>query len=198
MIPRLVQLALFGMQTATGAIEGTLRASDVRTSDAVVYLVPEEAVPPAPGPERQTIDQRDLRFVPRITVVAPGSSVEFLNNDPLLHNVFSPPGPGPGFDLGTYPLTERRVQEFADSGGHTILCHIHPEMLAYVVVLRARYWTASDREGRFHLDGVAPGRYELRVWHRRLAALPREVTVTADSAVHLEVFMSPRRSAGKE
>jgi plastocyanin len=186
------------LQAHVGSVEGALRAADVRTVDAVVYLVPRDSSEPPPPAEHQLIDQRDLRFAPRVLIVPPGSTVDFLNSDPLLHNVFSPPNPGPGFSLGVYSLGERRSQVFLEEGAHVVLCHIHPEMLAYVIVLPVRLRTATDPEGRFRLDSVPPGRYELRVWHRRLTFPGQQIEVAPDARLHLDLFLSPRRRDRKE
>jgi len=186
------------LQAHLGSVEGALRAAEVRTVDAVVYLVPQDSSEPPPPPMHQLIDQRDLRFTPRVLVVPPGSTVDFLNSDPLLHNVFSPRRPGPGFNLGVYSLTEHRSQVFLEEGAHVVLCHIHPEMLAYVIVLPVRLRTATDAEGRFRLDSVPPGRYQLRVWHRRLMFPGQQIEVAPDTRLHLDLFLSPRRRDRKE
>ena len=186
------------VQSQLGTVDGALRAAETRTADAVVYLVALDSAAPPPAAERQAIDQRDLRFIPRIVVVSPGSTVDFLNSDPLLHNVFSPPGPGPGFNLGVYALNERRSHTFAEEGGHVMLCHVHPEMLAYVVVLPVRRWALTDAEGRFRIDSVPPGRYQLRVWHRRLDFPGQGVTVGPQADVHVDLFLTPRRRDRKE
>ena len=117
----------------------------------------------------------DLRKPDALVVVPPGSPVDFLNSDPLLHNVFSPPGPGPGFNLGVYPRLERRTHRFDEPGGHAVLCHVHPEMLAYVVVIPVRHWAPVAPDGRFRIDSVTPGRYRLQVWHRRLRFPAEEI-----------------------
>ena len=192
MIPGLLLLLL---PSQGGTVAGQLRA-EIRAVDAVVYLVPVDSAP-LPPPAQATIDQRELRFVPRVVVVPPGSTVDFLNSDALLHNVFSPPRPGPGFNLGVYPLAEHRSHLFAEEGGHVVLCHVHPEMLAYVVVLPSPYWATADPEGRFRLDSIPPGRYRVQVWHRRLEFPGQDITVGL-TPLRLELLLSPRRRGRKE
>jgi len=192
----LLPIFVLAMQAAPGVVVGTLRAANIRPMDAVVYLVPLDQAPDSVSDTTTTaattIDQRDLRFVPRVLALSPGSTVEFLNSDPLLHNVFSPPGPGPGFDLGVYARGERREIRFSEAGGHVILCHIHPEMLAYVVIVDSPYRTTSDREGHFRFEGIPAGPYELRVWHRRLDSPRLPIEVTSLSPVTLDLFLDPR------
>lgn len=186
-------------QVQGGVVEGTVRVRDARPAEAVVYLTSLDAPAPAPGPapERRLIDQRDLRFTPKVVVVTPGSSVEFLNSDPILHNVFSPDGPGPGFDLGTYRQDERRERTFDHEGSQVILCRIHPEMLAYVVVAPSTLRALTGPEGGFRIVGVPPGRWRVHVWHPRAAPFTLDVTTTEAGSSLLTLILEPRRRHGR-
>lgn len=191
----LLQLVAVGVRPSqTGAVEGTLRAAEVRTAGAVIYLLPaDRPVPAAPG-DTVLLDQRDLRFDPRVLAVDPGTTVEFHNSDPILHNVFSPSGRDGGFDLGTYPRGDRRPHTFTDPGGYVVLCHVHPEMVAYVVVVPTPYHVVADDQSRFRLEGLPPGRYTLVVWHYRAAPFERAVEIVPGALVHLdlELVRAPR------
>lgn len=190
-------LLLAVVQGALGSVEGWLRAPEVRTAESVVYLVAEDSSA-AIAPEHALIDQRDLRFVPRVVVVPPGSVVEFLNSDPILHNVFSPPKPGPGFNLGVYPPGEKRTHVYEEAGALVMLCHIHPEMLAYVVVVPSTLHGVADADGRFRIDSVPAGRYRLNVWHRRLSFPGKEIELLPGANLHLDLLLSPSHSDRKE
>ncbi|MBI4409657.1 MAG: hypothetical protein HY561_08120 [Gemmatimonadetes bacterium] len=194
-------LALPGWVAAQAQLEGTLSALNVRLTGAVVFLVPAEPTGAAealrPPPTSHLIDQVNLRFVPRVLPVLPGSRVQFRNSDPILHNVFGPAGPGSGFDLGTYPRGERREHTFAEPGAHVILCHVHPEMVAYVLVIPTPYHSVVDRDGRFRLQ-LPAGRYALHVWHPRTRPYERPLLVRDGTSIRLEVELeaaSDRRHA---
>jgi hypothetical protein len=174
-----------------GQVEGIVQAPGKRVTNAVVYLVPMTDTTYMPPTEPPIIDQRRLRFVPNIQVVAPGTTVEFRNSDPVLHNVFSPNTSSEGFNLGTYPKSQSRSFTFTSLGGHVILCHVHPEMVAYVVVIPTPYYGVVDSDGRFRIDGVPPGPYALRVWHRRLESPERVVTVPEGRPLTLSVDLVP-------
>ncbi len=142
----------------------------------------------------------NLRFVPSVIAVTPGSTVHFPNSDPLMHNVFSPDQRTGGFDLGTYGKSERRSFTFREEGAHVILCHVHPEMAAYIVVVASPHRAVSDSAGRYQLEGVAPGTYRLRTWHRRLRTVDQLVTVAANGHVRVDLALvrgspSPPRAA---
>jgi len=172
-----------------GVVSGTVSAPAPGMGGVVVYLIPAtSARVPAVAPLSAQIDQRDLRFVPRVIAVSPRSIVSFPNSDPVLHNVFHP-GLRAGFDLGMYRQGERRSFTFNNEGAYVIFCQVHPEMVAYVVVVASPYRAVTDDKGRFEFRGVAPGTYQLRTWHRRLRTQNRAISVTANGVVHVDVTL---------
>jgi heme/copper-type cytochrome/quinol oxidase subunit 2 len=128
------------------------------------------------------IDQRNLRFAPNVLAIPVGTTVEFRNSDDILHNVFSPPRRGDDFDLGTYPLNESRTHTFDETGSFVVLCHVHPEMAAWIVVSESPYVTATDEEGRFRIDSLPAGRYRRVAWYRRRMVAEDTVTIRAERA----------------
>lgn len=174
-----------------GRLEGALSALGISPEGAVVYLVPADGPRALAAPDSAMMDQVNLRFAPRVLAVTPGSAVAFRNSDPILHNVFSPPRVGADFDLGTYPRLERRTRVFDRPGAYVILCHVHPEMAAFVVVVPTPWFAVADRQGRYRIEGVPPGRYELRVWHRRLRDPERVVVVAAGSELRVDLELEP-------
>jgi plastocyanin len=142
--------------------------------NAVVYL---EGGPPAPiGPETFDIATSDKEFVPRVTVVPLGATVQFANHDPFEHNVFSVTEPNQ-FDLGRYGRGEAKGHTFRSPGLVRVFCNIHPRMVAFVLVMAGRHFTQPTADGSFAIAGVPPGRYTLHVWHERSPQVTREVTV---------------------
>ena len=173
-----------------GTIAGTVRVPNGRASNAVVYLVSGRDYDVALQVEHPVIDQVSLRFSPSVIVVLPGTAVEFRNSDPVFHNVFSPGRSGEKFDLGRYPRNDSRSHTFRADGAHVILCHIHPEMVAYVVVAPTPYFAIVDGTGRFRIDDVPPGRYTIRVWHRRVRPFEEELVVRDGKHLHLNLVLT--------
>jgi plastocyanin len=171
----------------TGRVEGVVEVARGVAAGTVVYLVPAEARAYAPPDRPATIDQVRLRFIPQVVAVVAGTVVDFPNSDPILHNVFSPRGPGDGFNLGTYPPGETRSRRFVEPGVHVILCHMHPDMVAYVAVVPTPYHAVVEADGAFILDGVPAGHYTLRTWRSRRHAQDREVAVTAGQVTRVRL-----------
>ena len=134
---------------------------------------------------RYQLLQQGRRFRPHVLVVPAGAVVEFPNNDPFFHNVFSL-FDGKRFDLGLYEAGSTKRVTFSLPGISYIFCNIHPEMSAVVVVTKTPYYAVSDRQGDVVMKHVPPGRYELNVWHERclpdtLRALSREILISPSS-----------------
>lgn len=196
MIPRapavvaLVLAVNAGPTVAQVAVTGELRTSASHRVSPVVYLVPDDGVVRPRANEPATIDQVGIRYLPTVRAVLPGTTVVFRNSDAVLHNVFSPAGPGVGFDLGTFSQSETRSRTFDAIGTHIILCHVHPEMYAYVVVLPTPFFGLVDDSGAFRIADVPPGRYAVHVWHRREQRFESELVVGTGEPVELTIDLT--------
>jgi plastocyanin len=159
------------------------RAGKIDASGVVVWLAsPDGVVLHGASKQRKVITQRNKRFSPHIVAVEAGSEVDFPNEDPFFHNVFSIFN-GKRFDLGLYASGETRPVNFSRAGVSYIFCNIHPQMSAVVVALDTPYFAISDQAGVFTIGIIPPGSYRLNVWHERakpetLAALARTVQVS--------------------
>lgn len=158
---------------------------------AVVYAqsVPPRSFPPPATPV--VMDQRGLQFQPAILPVLVGTQVQFPNHDLVLHNVFSPSSVKL-FNLGTYPPGESRAIVFDRPGVVEILCHLHPEMRAYVVVLKTPYFAVTDRRGSFRIPALPAGTYEVRWWSEACGAgTIRTVTLGETDVLSLPFVATP-------
>ncbi len=160
-------------------------------SSVAVWLIPVDggrqisaAAPAAKGGAPQLV-QRNKTFSPHVLMVQAGSMVEFPNQDPFFHNVFSLFA-GKRFDLGLYEAGSSRAVRFDNPGASFLFCNIHPQMSAVVVVVPTPYYGLSDATGRVNIAGVPDGRYQMKVWHERsspedLKDLEQIVTVSANA-----------------
>jgi len=162
--------------------------SEAGSADVVVWLSSvngKETV--APGPIARLL-QKDKRFTPHMLAVPVGTSIEFPNQDPFFHDVFSIYH-GKPFDLGLYESGAVRKVRFSQPGISYIFCNIHPDMSAVVIALSTAHFTVTARDGSFRIPNVSPGRYRLRIWYEmasdaELSSLSRESEVTSgESAI---------------
>jgi len=125
--------------------------------------------------------QKDKRFSPHVIVVRTGTDIEFPNQDPFFHDVFSI-YQGKPFDLGLYESGTTRKVRFSRSGVSYIFCNIHPEMSAAVIAVSTPYFATTAKDGSFEIQHLAPGRYKMEFWYElaspsELSSLSREVSI---------------------
>ncbi len=179
------------LPAADGSITGTVKATGLSSNaDAVVYVQGAPGTGKAPA-QPVPMDQRKMQFIPHVLPVVLGTTVRFLNSDPTAHNVFSPDFEK--YNLGTWPEGQSKDRAFATCAkfpcAYTQLCRVHPEMEGFVVVLQNPYFAVSNKEGHFEIAGVPPGPYTVAVWHPKLKAAPKPVTVEAGKAASVDLTL---------
>jgi plastocyanin len=181
----LLAIALLVLPAAAaraGSVSGVIRTTvtvGARPATAVVYAEPMDVAAPR-GSGRFTLRQKNKTFQPSVLAIPVGSTVEFPNEDPIFHNVFSLAGPQP-FDLGLYRAGASRSRTFTTAAAYRVFCNIHPQMTALIVVVPTPYVTLAGPEGRYTLD-LPPGRYRVTAVSNRAQAVTAEITSLAGAS----------------
>jgi plastocyanin len=131
-------------------------------SNVAVYLKGVPGSDPDKG-GTHVIHQKNRSFVPKVSIVTVGTTVKFPNDDLIFHNVFSLSRPA-RFDLGLYRAGASRSAEMRRPGEVDVYCNIHSEMHAKIKVLDTVHYSVTGKNGRFQIDNVPPGTYELVAW----------------------------------
>jgi plastocyanin len=171
-----------------GDITGTVSAGK---GVSVVYL---EAIPgktfPAPSKtfmmKTFIMDQKSLSFEPHVLAVPLGATVEFFNSDNLSHNIFWPSIGGNkklGHNMGTWPMGQKRAFKFDTPGIVPLLCNVHQEMSAYIVVTPTPFFAETDAGGAYRIVGVPNGSYTVTAWHEGLTIASKRLTVSGDATL---------------
>ena len=176
-----------------GNVKGKVTVQGMKSAkDIAVYL---DTIPgkifDAPAKHAE-MDQIHLKFVPHVLVVLKGTTVDFLNSDATLHNVFWPDIGGNrklAHNLGTWPQGQKKSFTFNDVGAAALLCNVHPEMSGYLFVAPTPYYATTDDSGSFEIKDVPPGKYTLKTWSEEGKPVSQAVdvsgaTATVDFTVH--------------
>ena len=181
--------------------------------DAVVVVYPASTAGAAPQllPTSATIEQEKMRFVPAVTVVAPGSTVRFTNQDRWDHHVrgnaagaaavAAADAVGSGFELRLAGKQEGSAASFADvpmdmPGTVLLGCHLHSSMRGHVFVSDSAWAIKTDGDGIARFANVPEGAAQIRVWHgEQLVDLPRQPLQVLPGPVldTLQLSVVPRR-----
>lgn len=173
-----------------GELAGTVSVRGVRSPENVVIYVghklPADQLPlPAENP---VMDQRKLIFIPHVMCVLRGSTVDFPNNDEVPHNVFSP-SPVKKFNLGTYKTGVVKQVTFDKPGLVPLLCTIHPEMSAFILVLETPYFAVTGKDGTYRISGIPAGSYKIKTWHEKLKPAVSKVEITETGETTLDLSL---------
>jgi len=151
--------------TYSRSVNTVALAPESELRHVVVYL---KDAPKTPvSPMRAEIRQRNENFVPRVVAVTVGSEVDFPNDDPIYHNVFSLSRVRT-FDLGRFPKGKSRGERFDKPGIVKVFCQIHSHMSATVMIFDHPWFAVPDEGGMFDLSNIPPGTHQVTAWHERL------------------------------
>lgn len=176
-----------------GEIKGKVTVSGMKSAKNIAVYV--DTIPgktfEAPS-KHVTMDQKHMEFVPHVLVVLKGTTVDFLNSDATMHNVFWPDIGGDKKlkgNLGTWPQGQKKSFTFDNVGAASLLCNVHPEMSGYVVIVPTPYFATTDSSGEYVIKDIPPGKYTLKTWSEEGKPTTQAVevsgaTATADLTVH--------------
>ena len=176
---------------ATYSLRGAAPPAAPVSSDAAVdefsqTVVFVEGAKIAPPPQTAVIAQRNSRFEPDLVIIPVGSTVQFPNQDPIFHNVFSL-SRARQFDLGYYPRSKSKSVTFDQPGVVQVYCHIHANMYAAIVVTDNPWWQKLANTGDFVFHNMPAGHYRIVAWHKVAGAHVVEVDVPAAGAAHIAI-----------
>jgi len=169
-----------------GDIKGKVSVQGMKSAENIAVYV--DAIPDkkfeAPT-AKPVMDQVKMTFAPHVMVVQVGTTVEFLNSDPVGHNVYWPSISGNkklAHNMGTWPKGEKKSFQFSDVGVASLLCNVHPEMNGYIVVVPTPYFAVTDKNGNYEIKNVPPGKYTLKTWSEEGKVTTQAVEVGAGTA----------------
>jgi len=148
----------------------------------------------SPPPEPVVLDQRGCRYAPHLTGVQVGQAFKILNSDELLHNVHSMSKVNAQFNRAM-PAAVKEVEfSFTSVETFRVKCDVHPWMNAWVSVLDHPFFAVTGTDGRFEIEGLPAGTYEIEAWHEKLKSQTASVTVGDGEAGSVEFsFSAPPR-----
>lgn len=171
-----------------GAFVATQKGAPLE--DVAVVLEPLTGAALAKRPPAAAIAQSNREYVPYLTIVQTGTSVDFPNRDAFKHHVYSF-SPAKVFEIKLYAGKPAQPVVFDKPGEVALGCNIHDWMEAYVLVVNTQYFAKTSAQGGAVVANVPAGRYQLRLWHPRqkVAFPPREIEIGV-TPVKLDLVMN--------
>jgi hypothetical protein len=158
---------------------------------ANVYVRVKDGLPdgtwPAPA-EPVVLDQHGCRYVPHVLGVMVDQPFKILNSDGLLHNVHALPKINKQFNMAMPASRTEAIETFNRVEDiFTIKCDVHPWMQAYVAVSAHPFFAVTDTSGRFRIEELPAGTYEIEAWHEKLGTRTAAVTLGEGASEDLEL-----------
>lgn len=154
-------------------------------ANVLVYVksgLPRRNYPPLTRPV--VVNQVGCRYEPHIFAAMIGQPVVFRSEDATLHtvDVYSK-------NNGQYGITipagfkggAKRFEK--EEYMFPLMCSLHPWMLAFGNILPHPYFFVSEGQGRYLIDDLQAGTYEIEAWHEKLGKRSKMVTITPEQQV---------------
>jgi plastocyanin len=197
-VPPMRELTLSSFPECTAQHQGPVLAGDMlvregKVENAFVYVkdglgdrgfeVPTQPV---------VIDQKGCLYVPHVAGAQVGQPIEFLNSDPMLHNVHGTPRASRAWNVALPRQgAERTITVDRPEVMISVRCDLHPWMQGWLGVLEHPYFGVSGPDGRVTLKNVPAGDYVVAVWHERFGTREATATVTPQGTASASVTFAP-------
>jgi plastocyanin len=160
----------------------TKRGQRPVVNETLVWLDPLDVPATKRSPAAFTMTTRSKTLVPHVMAVPAGSTVNFPNEDPIAHNLFSLT-PKNAFDLGLYRKgAAAKSHKFDAPGVVNVYCNVHPDMSAVVHVMTTPYYGFASATGDYSFD-VKPGKYRVTAWNEQGGTASSQIEVKSDGSV---------------
>jgi plastocyanin len=173
-------------------IQGQVTVQGLKSAGSIALYI--DSIPGKdfkPPEKHAVVDQKKMTFVPHVIAILKGTTVDFLNSDPVGHNVYWPSISGNkklAHNLGTWPQGQTKSFTFNDLGAVPLLCNVHTQMSGYVIVVPTPYFAVTDDQGKYAIKDVPSGHYVLKAWSEEGKPVSQEIDVTgAVTTVNLTV-----------
>lgn len=194
----LLLFALAAVSAAAAPLNGRVsfnlsRGQKPVTNETLVWLEPVSGVRNIrrAAPVTVTMTTRGKMLLPHVLAIPVGSTVNFPNEDPISHNLFSLSSPNQ-FDLGLYRAGAGKSHTFTAPGVVNVYCNVHSNMSSVIHVLSSPYYTFADANGNFSFNDVPSGRYDVMAWNEMGGTSRTPVDIGAGAAPPLSLVLDAR------
>jgi len=173
-------------------------------ADVIVMLkgVPAKSADASVAPA--VINQKGCLYNPQIVAIQTGQKLLVKNSDPStipMHNVRINPTVPANVDASAGKISQPQMSGGADltytfPAAENFLkfqCDVHPWMFAWVTVVDNPYFAVTDKDGKYTIKNVPPGKYKIVALHRKAAptGVEKDVDVkdsgaTADFTIEIK------------
>jgi len=157
---------------------------DGGVKNVIVYLSDINSGKKMTAARSLTLNQVGCHYVPRISVVGQGATIDIKSSDPVLHNVHSYQEGSTLFNVAVPPRQNFQIsRKLQKTGGIKLKCDVHNFMRAAIFVVSNPYYAITGDDGSYEIADVPPGTYTVNTWHELAGAVSERVTVPPGGVV---------------
>ena len=137
------------------------------------------------------VSQKGCQYNPHVIGVMAGQGINFMNPDGILHNVHAFPKINRPFNLAMPPAIKEKEKKFRKSETmFPVKCDVHPWMQSWVGVMDHPFFSVTGKDGKYKIDGLDAGTYEIEAWHEKLGTMTQSITLGASDQKSLNFAFS--------
>ena len=173
----------------TSMVVKNVALAGTRVGGAIVWLTDIRSGKAFPIERRFDLTNNNCTLDPFVQVIPTNSTLNVGNDDRALQtNRFI--NVGTGQIIAVAPFNDDGevvpVDRFNVPAEIEVISAQHPWTHAWIAMLDHPYFAQTPASGAFSIEGVPPGRYQIRAWHPGLGLADDSVTVGAGQRVSVE------------
>ncbi|MCO4782793.1 MAG: hypothetical protein KC646_10760 [Candidatus Cloacimonetes bacterium] len=171
--------------------ESTRMKDYTDSTDTIIYLshIPDRYKrKEIPNQEPIPVHINSATFHVNTLPVMTGSTLEFINHDPVPHDIYSFSATKP-FETQFFQNRHAFVT-FKKPGGVTIRSSVYKNMRTEILVLDHPYFTKPRKDGTYHMRNLRPGVYQISAWHPEFPTITKEVEVNYGETITIDFNMA--------
>lgn len=133
---------------------------------------------PAPS-EPIVLNQEGCHYTPHVIALMAGQPLKILNPDGTLHNIHALPKTNDEFNAAMPQFRKEMTKVFdkVEKTPFPVKCDVHPWMGAWMTVMDHPFFSVTKPDGKYRIDNLPAGTYEIEAWHEKLPAQKTTVTL---------------------
>lgn len=173
-------------------VPSAVEATPNGLGDVIVWIADAKTGKQFPVTRWIALSSENCELDPRVQATVSGSTVNVFNDDKALHKlVFIDAATGdtiqrmPFFNNGQVVASEKLAKH---AGIVEVRCAQHPWTRAYIAAFDHPYFAVTEKDGKFAIDSLPPGKYTVNVWHEGMKQpLTQQVQVDANGSAKLDL-----------
>lgn len=158
-------------------------------ANVYIYLAKAPKNAKIPDAPKQVVEFNNVgcRFVPHTLLARTGQTILIKNKDPVAHNTHTYPVRNSQFNSSVSAKGTPLVYEEKEKVPVSVKCDFHAWMKAWHLPLDHPYAAITDKDGKFTIKNLPPGKHKFTIWHETSGVLDGGYVVVIDGSKEVKI-----------